>query len=297
LKSLTLPAFAKINLGLRILRKRTDGFHDLETVFMRIGWKDKLTFTASQTIEMTSSVKDLPTDEGNLCIRAAQSLAAAVLQPTGPHPTTRWEAAPLGVKIHLEKHIPHGAGLGGGSSDAATVLKACSDMWGVDVDLRPISASLGSDVPFFLHSPVAYGTGRGEVLSTLPFPKALQGTRLLVIVPDQRVATADAFSQVQPYSQRETDLKTLVSTGSLADWNRSLKNDFETSVFARFAIIRDLKQLLLDSGAAFAQMSGSGSAVFGVFDSPSLSQSALNAVRSTWPSYKFWEGPSNTEEN
>jgi 4-diphosphocytidyl-2-C-methyl-D-erythritol kinase len=284
LKSLTLPAFAKINLGLRILRKRQDGFHDLETVFLRIGWKDELSFAPSSSIEMTASVSDLPTDEGNLCIRAARALAGLATHDEAS------KAGPFGVHIHLDKHIPHGAGLGGGSSDAATVLKACSAMWGLNDDLETISASLGSDVPFFMGSPVAYGTGRGEVLSGMSFPKALVSARILVVVPDQRVSTADAFSKVVPRSHHEIDLRDLVSSGSLSDWGESLQNDFEPSVFGRFPVIRELKESLLESGADYASMSGSGSAVFGIFATQEASSAALRTVLSTWPSYRYWEG-------
>ena len=146
---LTLKAFAKINLGLHVLRKREDGFHDLETVFLKVGWHDELTFSSSNSIEMTCSNRDLRIDDGNLCIQAARALALAA-------------GCAKGVQIHLDKTLPFGAGLGGGSSDAALTLQACKSLWRVDSELGPLAAHLGSDVPFFLGDSIAFGEGKGR---------------------------------------------------------------------------------------------------------------------------------------
>lgn len=194
------------------------------------------------------------------------------------------------LHIKLNKHIPFGAGLGGGSSDAATVLGGCSALWGIKRDLKAIGGRLGSDVPFFLGPGVAYGVERGDVLSDMEFPKALRDTRLLVVVPAQRVATQDAYRTVIPMESRREDLKKLVSTGTLADWRAHLTNDFERSVFAQYPAIQQLKADFVRSDAAYASMSGSGSAVFGIFLSQSDSLAALSFIKSKWPSISYWEG-------
>jgi 4-diphosphocytidyl-2-C-methyl-D-erythritol kinase len=319
LKSLTSPAFAKINLGLRVLRKRQDGFHGLETVFLRIGWKDELTFSqvestkeraysvsnsdlgmipyqfAGPIVSLSCSDERLPVDDGNLCMRAAIGLLAehSRMAPPEPQPD-RVPRHLFGIQMQLDKRIPFGAGLGGGSSDAATVLIACSRLWGMNYDLHSIAGRIGSDVPFFLGSGVALGTGRGEVLSEVNFPRALLGTRLLIVVPDQRVSTAEAYRDVVPNSRHRVDLNALVAEGTLSDWGEHLTNDFEPSVFGRYPIVLNIKQELLHSGAAFALMSGSGSAVFGVFSSQDESLQTLDALRVKWPSFSYWEGAADS---
>jgi len=264
---------------LRVIRKREDGFHDLETVFLRIGWKEELTFSLDPStgsdrntrISMSCSDPRLPIDDENLCIRAANALL--------DHRSGRRQGLD-DLHISLNKEIPYGAGLGGGSSDAASVLTACSQLWGIETNLHRIGAQLGSDVPFFLGTGVAFGSGRGEVLAEMSFPLALRQTRLLVVVPEQRVSTVDAFRHVTPNEERLSDLKELVAKGTLEDWNGELVNDFELSVFAQYPVVRDLKEHFLSSGAAYASMSGSGSAVFGVFTSESESQKALASIQS-----------------
>lgn len=292
LKSFTSPAFAKINLGLHVLRKRIDGYHDLETVFLRIGWKDEVTFetspskntSAPPSITMSCSDPRLPVNETNLCISAARALLE-----DGSKERLLYDD----LHIKLNKHIPYGAGLGGGSSDAATVLKSCSALWGINSDLKEIGGRLGSDVPFFLGSGVAFGAEKGDVLSDITFPPALRGTRLLVVVPEQRVSTPDAYRMVLPMEDGREDIKKLVTSGTLADWRAHLTNDFEHSVFAQYPAIQQLKADFVRSGAAYASMSGSGSAVFGVFHSHSDSLAALSHIQSRWPSFSYWEGVSD----
>lgn len=274
---------------MHVLRKRKDGYHDLETVFLRIGWKDEVTFETNlgkntsghPSISMSCSDPELPVNETNLCMRAARALLEE--EPTG---------RPVLDDLHLklDKHIPYGAGLGGGSSDAATVLEGCSALWGIKRDLKAMGSRLGSDVPFFLGPGVAFGAEKGDVLDDIEFPLALRDTRLLVVVPEQRVATADAYRMVVPKAEGRGDLKKLVTSGTLADWKAHLTNDFERSVFAQYPVIQQLKEEFLRSGAAYASMSGSGSAVFGVFLSQSDSLAALSFIQSRWPSISFWEG-------
>ncbi len=303
---MTTKAFAKLNLGLHVLRKRNDGFHDIETVFLRIGWHDELIVSpltakspdgpsvmapysgpsvmarpsepsamarpsGPSAVEMTCSDPLLPTDERNLCVRAALALGG-------------------GVSIHLQKQIPYGAGLGGGSSDAAATLQMMNIHREVplsDEELMHVAADLGSDVPFFLGEGMAYGCGRGEVLESLSGILALRGMHLAIIVPDISVSTADAYAGVVPSDTERADVRSLVAKGSLDDWCARLVNDFEASVMQNNPVIADLKRSFYDAGARYASMSGSGSAVFGVFDSES---GALALVASMPDTYSAWTG-------
>ncbi len=305
LKTLTIPSFAKINLGLRVLRKRTDGYHDIETVFLRIGWSDLLTFGPSKSLQMTTNNALLPVDEQNLCVKAVLAYRKAqsdrsqgvqhsdrtsVIDPT--------EIDQENISIHLNKKIPFGAGLGGGSSDAATVLLACQSFFGnerplTEEELHAVAAQLGSDVPFFLGSPVAFGKGRGELLSPVPVPKALQDTFLLVVAPEIHVSTAEAYAGVVPNNNHSTDLKEIVLQGSLEEWSAHLANDFESSVFAHHPDIHRIKMCLVNQGAGFAQMSGSGSSVYGIYKSQKDLNTAKKAVVAQWPTARTWDGPIN----
>ena len=219
-----VESYAKINWSLRVVGKREDGYHDLETIFQTISLHDTLTFTPAERFALTCSDPSIPTDDTNLVARAARALAID------------------GVAIHIEKRIPAGGGLGGGSSNAATTLRALSKMFGIDAPLDRIALELGSDVPFFLVGGRAFATGRGEVLTPLP---DLGPLPLLLVLPEERVMTAEAFRLVKP------------STGAA--------NDFEEPIFERLPKLREYKQRLLDAGATFAAMSGSGSTIFGVF--------------------------------
>ena len=279
---MVVSAHAKINLGLHVLRRRPDGFHDLETVFLRIGWADQLRFNRAGDVSMTCSDVSLPTDESNLCIRAVRAVEAATSGPDG-----------RGVHIHLDKHIPHGAGLGGGSSDAALCLKAVRTLWQSDLsdaELHGLAASLGSDVPFFLGSPVALGTGRGEELTPMPFPVALRGRWLAVIVPPFGISTAEAYSGVRPDDQDRADLSAIMASPDLGRWRADLVNDFESHLFDAHPALAHLKAHLIHCGAGYAAMSGSGSAIFGVF---SQEEDAKRSVAALSDEHRCWVGPSD----
>lgn len=229
-----MKSFAKINWSLRITGKRADGFHDLETVFQTISLHDELTFTPSDRLSLTCDDPTIPTDESNLVIRAARAVGAT------------------NVHIDLRKRIPAGGGLGGGSSNAATTLRALGRG-----DLRDVALSLGSDVPFFLVGGTAYATGRGEILTPLP-PRA--GMPLLLVFPEERVLTKDAFARVTRYSPP-------LGIDAYTRGYENFTNDFEEPVFAMLPRLREYKQRLYDAGAIHAAMSGSGSTLFGAFDS------------------------------
>lgn len=272
---------AKINLGLHVLRKRDDGYHDLETVFLRIGWHDRLTVRRAPVLRLTCSDPTLPTDAGNLCWRAAQHLQEAF-------------SVEAGAALHLEKHLPYGAGLGGGSSDAATTLRLLVDLWEIpatEADLHTLAAALGSDVPFFLGPEAAYGTGRGEVLTPLvdaagqayAFPFSL-----VVVVPSVHVSTAEAYAGIRPNAAARPDLQALVASNDPARWQAALVNDFEAPIFARYPALGSLKAMLEAAGAGYAAMSGSGSAVFGVFEERAAAIAAAEAAR--LQGYTTWVG-------
>ena len=244
-------AHAKINWSLRITGRRADGYHDLETLFQTISLHDTLTITPAERLSLTCDDPAVPTDETNLVLRAAKL--------AGSPP----------VAIHLEKRIPAGGGLGGGSSDAAATLVA------LGAPSAELALQLGSDVPFFLVGGTAYATGRGEVLTQLrraaPIP-------LLLLLPEERVMTAEAFRLLRRFSPPiGVERYRAMLDDDLFDHAAELINDFEQPIFEKLPRLRALKSRLLDAGAAWAAMSGSGSTIVGAFRSQSVRDEAMNA--------------------
>lgn len=225
-------SYAKINWALRITGKRPDGFHDLETVFQTISLHDEMTFSLADRLSLTCDDPSIPVDETNLVLRAARAVGS------------------LPMAIHLRKRIPAGGGLGGGSSNAATTLMTLGSE-----NLASIALDLGSDVPFFLLGGTAYATGRGEVLTPMP---PMRGIPLLLLLPEERVMTKDAFACITRYSPP-------LGIDAYRDF-ANFANDFEEPVFAMLPRLRALKQRLYDAGARWAGMSGSGSTIVGAFD-------------------------------
>jgi 4-diphosphocytidyl-2-C-methyl-D-erythritol kinase len=251
----SFPAYAKINLGLRILEKRPDGYHNIETVFHRIDVFDSIQFAPSSDIHVTNSNADAPNGESNICYKAAKLLRDHLHVETGVH-------------ISITKRIPVGAGLGGGSSDAATVLRHLPQFWNRTVErstLDSLAIQLGSDVPFFLGNTSAFGVGRGEQLEyfSLDIPYFI-----LLCNPNIHVSTAWAYKNVLPQSPgrmqsfKQVLLDCIDKPEQLAE---SLRNDFETSVFREHPEISSVKEAMTHGGAVYASMSGSGSSVFGFF--------------------------------
>jgi 4-diphosphocytidyl-2-C-methyl-D-erythritol kinase len=232
-----VPSYAKINWSLRVTGRRDDGFHDLETIFQTISLHDTLTVTPSDRLSLTCDDPTIPIDD-NLVLRAARAL--------GSPP----------VAIHLQKRIPAGGGLGGGSSNAATTLVTLAKMFAIDAPLAEIALSLGSDVPFFLVGGTAYATGRGEVLTPLP---PMPGIPLLLLMPEERVLTKEAFAGLRRFSPPlGFERARLMNPADFV-------NDFEDSVFARFPRLHRLKSRFSIAGAGWAGMSGSGSTIVGSF--------------------------------
>ncbi len=250
-----LRALAKINLGLRVLHARADGFHEIRTVFQTISLADtmEVEFTRARrsTIRIAGS-DDIP---DNLMARAADLVLAAM-------------GVAARVEFRLRKRIPMGGGLGGGSSDAAAVLLALPPLAGRRLEgarLMELAAELGSDVPFFLLGGAAVALGRGTELYPLPDAEARRG---LLIAPGVHVSTAAAYRALAPRLTTESQQNKIVSFQSQVWGGRAIEphvNDFETVVFEQFPQLASLKQRLVKLGASPALMTGSGSALFGLF--------------------------------
>lgn len=245
----------KINLGLKVVRKRHDGYHDIETCFYPVPWTDALEIIVTDTFSFTSSGNPIPGDViNNLCVKAYKLLQQ------------EFNLSP--VAIHLHKVIPMGAGLGGGSSDGARALRVLNQLFNLrlsDEKLKAYALQLGSDCPFFIDDKPMLGAGRGEVLTDLSVN--LSGKFLVLIKPDVHVSTADAYSGVKPMPSSQS-VKDILEQKTIAEWKDILKNDFEESVFTKYPLIKDIKEKLYQCGALYASMSGSGSTVFGVFEKP-----------------------------
>lgn len=275
----SLPSFAKVNLLLRILGKRDDGFHELFTVFQSVSLHDTLHFEECSEIELTSDDPSVPTDERNLIIKAATTLK-------------RQFSVRHGAKIHLEKLIPSPGGLGGGSSNAAVALIGLKKLWNLEIggdDLHSIAAELGSDVPYFLHGGTAIGTGRGEKVEEVD---DLDAKHLLIVTPNLAVSTSAAFAALKRANLTNSETETILTVcrneaKSLDLRHSALKNDFEQSVFADFPEVKRVKETLLKLGAANAAMSGSGASVFAIFDKQETRQAAQKALEENRDWRKF----------
>jgi len=252
---ITFP-MAKINIGLRVTGKRSDGFHDIETLFYPVNLCDALEFVVAEgkvtDDELTVTGIDIRThNEKNLVIRAIKKM-----REKNPVPY---------LKIHLHKAIPTGAGLGGGSSDAASILKSINRCFNISLNedvLRAYALELGSDCPFFIEPLPSIATGRGEELTTVT--PILEGYNLVLINPGIHISTRDAYLNSIPDVPKKS-LKQLIKTDP-SDWKKYIKNDFEDFAFKLYPQIREIKKSLYLSGAFYASMSGSGSSVYGIFD-------------------------------
>ena len=276
-----VDAPAKINLGLHALRRRPDGYHDIETVMVRIAWSDTIEAEPAERISITCSDPDLPVGPDNLCVKAAHALADGY-------------GVDFGARLHLTKRIPVGAGLGGGSSDAAATLRLLSRFWNLpatDDELAEIGVRIGADVPFFLSPSPALAEGIGELLTVV---RSADGSVLqlpftfVVVKPERSVSTADAYRWIRPSDRPRVNLPDLIRNCDLERWRAELTNDFEEAVAARLPEIGAIKQHLYDAGAGFAGMSGSGSAVFGVFEDGEKAERARKTLEGE--DYACWIG-------
>ena len=266
---LRINSFAKINLALAVLGRRPDGYHNIETVFQTIDISDELCFRPSAEISL--SCEGLPgvSEKNNIVWKAAVTLA----KRTGER---------RGVAITLQKKIPSGAGLGGGSGNAAAALMGLRRFWNSDIsdaDLHAIALTLGSDVPFFLMGGAALGRGRGEVLAALP---DFQPKHLVVIFPGVSVSTASAYRALNlglTFSESDTRIYNLLGLAeNESSWQAGIFNDFETAILPVYPEIAEAKNFLEKREATVTLMSGSGSSVFGFFLSEESARAAVSAV-------------------
>ncbi len=284
---LKIKAPAKVNLFLNVLRRRPDGYHDLHSVLQMVSLYDELIFEDTpRGIILVSSSGDLPVDDRNLVIQAARSLA-------------RETGIKSGVRVSLKKNIPIGAGLGGGSSDAAATLVALNRLWRLGFsrnDLARIGQDLGSDIPFFLHGPTAFVSGRGEKV----VPCVLNGDRWLVIInPGFGVSTRWVYEQLSSVGARAatsqnswlTNIQENIRIHNSSKFKLyysdiTLHNDLESVTEPKYPVEREMKECLLSEGAEGVLMSGSGPTVFGVFKEKN---SAFNAAKKLKPEHSDWK--------
>jgi 4-diphosphocytidyl-2-C-methyl-D-erythritol kinase len=265
-----LSAFAKINLDLRVLGKRPDGYHELRTTFQSIALADTLTFTRSAgAFRIVCDDPACPTDERNLVWRAAALVWKAA----------RRRGKPRGVTVRIDKRVPMQAGLGGGSSDAAAALRALARLWRVKIapdELRRLASAVGADVPYFLDGGTALGFGRGDVLVPLD---DIARTWVLLVVPRFGVSTRDAFGWWDRSVGRafQARRRGATSPALYRTPRKDTANDLEAVVAARHPVVRRLTRALERAGASHASLSGSGSAVFGLFASRAAAERAAAA--------------------
>lgn len=244
---------AKINIGLSIIEKRLDGYHELESVMMPIELYDILEITKSVDFEFIQTGLTVNGNlDDNLCVKAFQLM--------------KTDFKIDNVRIHLRKQIPMGAGLGGGSADATFVLKGLNELFELNLsvaELQQLASQLGSDCAFFVENIPQLAKGRGEILN--PFPLDLSGKYIKIINPGIHISTKEAFTNVVMSGKR--DGLSVLSEATMNNWKNAVFNDFETHLFNLHPELKVIKEQLYDEGAVFASMSGSGSTIFGIFES------------------------------
>lgn len=264
---------AKINIGLNIVSKRADGYHNIESCFYPIGWTDVLEIVPAETFSFISTGLPIPgNEENNLCCKAYKLLHEKFDIPT--------------VQIHLHKVIPMGAGLGGGSADGSFALTMLNELFGLGIgedELRSYAAELGSDCPFFINNSPVFVEGTGEKLTPIPFD--LTGYKIMLIHPHVHISTQDAYASVTP-KPSAIAIMDLMKETKMSDWKGMVINDFEKSFESKFEAIQDLKDFFYTQGAIYSSMTGSGSTVYGLFENGKN----LDEIASTQPEYTCWKG-------
>jgi 4-diphosphocytidyl-2-C-methyl-D-erythritol kinase len=252
---------AKINLGLNVIEKREDGFHNIESCFFPVPWFDALEVIESDTFIFSSSGIDIP-GESNICVEAYELLKLDFDLPP--------------ISIHLLKNIPVGAGLGGGSADGAFMLKLLDEKFSLNLStaqLRQYAAQLGSDCPFFIDNTASFVEGTGDTFSIVDID--LKGLIIAIVYPNVHVDTTIAYRNIIP-SIPKYSLKSILENTSTDSWDSKITNDFEVNASEE---VMELKKDLYALGALYASMTGSGSAVFGLFNSaPNLNTSHKHII-------------------
>ena len=264
------PSNSKVNIGLKVLNQRDDGYHNIYTVFQELDFGDSITIEKTDSgCTIKSNVDWIPTDKSNMCHKAYSAI--------------RTKFPDLGgISIHIEKNVPIGSGLGGGSANAAAVLKGMNELYGLGLsnsELENIGTSVGADVPFFIGGGTQLGEGIGDKLTLLP--SHIQGTYLLVI-PDVSISTPWAYSELINKLNSEELMPNLAGffSGDYASL-KIFENDFERIVIPAYPEIGAIKRKLLELGARFASLSGSGSTVYGIFDEDASAKEAELFFRPT----------------
>jgi 4-diphosphocytidyl-2-C-methyl-D-erythritol kinase len=272
MKSVSIRANAKINLALAVKFRRADGYHEIESIFQEIDYYDQIDLTPNNELTLKTYSKDIPLDRDNLCLQAAKLMQA--------------KFGLSGVNITLNKHIPVGAGLGGGSSNAAAVIKGILQLFDVQAeqsDLIPLAAQLGSDVPFFLKGGTAYITGRGEEIR--PIMMNLD-YHIVLVFPGLSISTVWAYKNLNlPLTKNDSGYKLIgfkFRDLSTAQFRTEFYNDFEKTVFAVYPELEEIKRRLYSAGAQYAALSGSGSTLFGVFGSPVDAETARSMLKNDY---------------
>lgn len=267
---MNVESHTKINLGLKVLNQRSDNYHNIETFFVEIDFGDKLEIKKiNNGCKISSNVNWVPLDNSNLCYKAYEQIS-------------RFCKKDLGVSIHLEKSVPPGSGLGGGSSNAAETLKSINLLYDLNInqnDLEIIASNIGSDVPFFIRGKIQLGEKTGIKLTPVDF---LINKKILLIIPKFSINTKWAYAEIK------NKLKSHNNIPKFADLKRRdflsfkfFENDFEKIVIPSYPEIGTLKSKLLEFGANFASLSGSGSTVFGIFDDEALAKRAKSFFHSS----------------
>lgn len=282
---------AKINIGLNIVEKREDGYHNLETVFYPIGLECGLPHQP----EPFDDVMEVTYDGGEVsgcrfqfvgrridCPPKKNLVVRAASEFLGKYHSRFDDLAKFGMfEITLDKHLPDGAGLGGGSADASFTLEMLNEVTGQNFsreELARMALKLGADCPFFLENTPCFASGVGEILS--PIELNLSGYTILIVKPDIHVSTADAFAGIVP-KKPSFDLRFLPYL-PVKDWKGKVVNDFEETVFGKHPLLAEIKERLYESGAVYASMSGSGSAIYGLYENSEVANEERSRLKSTY---------------
>ena len=269
--SIALNSRAKVNIGLLVLNRREDGYHNLYTIFQELDYHDTITLTKTKSgFELSSDDEHFPVDRSNTCSKAYEAIL-------GQFPNIG------GVKIYVEKHIPQGAGLGGGSSNGATVLKGLNDLYGLELSadkLSKLAMKIGADVPFFIRGGTQLGEGIGEILT--PINVQLDFTFLLVI-PPVFISTEWAYNELKNVLEDRVEKANFPDLFKRDEIPFELfQNDFERIVIPAHPEIGEIKDSLLNNRARYASLSGSGSTVFGMFDEDTAAIAAESVLTSDY---------------
>ena len=261
--TLTYKSHAKINLGLSVVNKREDGYHNIDSLFVELDLHDTISFMPSETFSLSTNFFELPVDDTNLVTQAYNLL----------HAFKNSDATEY--SIHIEKQIPMGGGLGGGSSNAATTLKVLNHLWKCghnNESLCKLGISLGADVPFFIEGGIQHVAGVGEILTSIN-PDAIKNLHFLLIIPDIHVSTTWAYKALNISLQGMESVPKFAPLTVPVNW-QLFENDFERVIRSTYPEIDEIKSQLYNCGAIYAGMSGSGSTVFGIFDNRELLQNS-----------------------